>query len=324
MKSTNPKPSPALDPDTIFAQLLQDLPPETKGSALFFQIGKNISSILLPFTLCLLPFAFAQAQGFGTSVLSDSKVWFTLHGGIFSQAQYPNLTTTNLQALYFVVTDGKSFAVSERDAEVTKQFAQTNQQALSFQQISSHAKRKFTLTKSYCAYPDYSTVLLDVEFRAPANYKLYVVFDPALANTEAHDTAAAFGGQGAFSVYEGDVCAALIADKGFAEMSASLVGANDGLQELTRKFRLTKQGQRADNGNAICVARIKQPKHFLLALSFADTPEKALIEAEHCLEADFADTLAEYEKGWGDWLKLNGITTNPLLAMLRKAREEKR
>ena len=287
----------------------------------------------LPFAFCLLiwrvafcflPFAFAHAQSSGTSALSESKVWFTLNDGILSQANYPNRTTNNLGALYFVVTDGKSFAVSEREADVTKQFANTNPRALSFQQISSHAKRKFTLTKRYCAYPDYSTVLIDVEFRAPAHYKLYVVFDPALANTDANDTAAAFGGQGAFSVYDGDVCAALIADKGFAEMSANLAGANDGMQTLLRKFRLTKPSARADKGNVICVARVKQPKHFLLALSFADTPEKALVEAEHCLEADFADTLAEYEKGWDDWLKLKEITTDPLAAMLRKAREEKR
>lgn len=270
----------------------------------------------------LIP-ALAQA-GFGTSILADSKVWFTLQDGLLSQAQYPNLATNNLSALYFVVTDGKTFAVSERAADVKKQFAQTNPRALSFQQISSHAKRKFTLTKRYCAYPDYSTVLLDVELRAPANYRLYVIFDPALATTEANDTAAAFGGQGAFSVYEGALCAALIADKGFAEMSADLVGANDGLQTLLRKFRLVKPSTRAAQGNVLCIARIKQPKHFLLALSFADTPEKALIEAEHCLEADFADTLADYEKGWDSWLKLTGITTDPLSAMLRQARAEKR
>ncbi len=270
----------------------------------------------------LLP-ALAQT-GVGTSILPDSKVWFTLQDGIFSQAHYPNRTTSNLSALYFVVTDGKTFAVSERGADVTKQLAQTNPQALSFQQTSSHAQRKFTITKRYCAYPDYSTVLMDVEFVAPAHYKLYVVFDLALANTEANDTAAAFGGQGAFSVYEGDLCAALIADKGFADMSVDMVGANDALQILLRKFRLIKPSMRADNSNVLCVARIKQAKHFRLALSFADTPEKALVEAEHCLEADFADTLADYEKGWGDWLRLSGIATDPLTAMLRKAREEKR
>src|SRR6185436_3818881 len=106
-------------------------------------------------------------------------------------------------------------------------------------QISVYSKRKFTLTKSYCAYPDYSTVLIDVDFRAPANYQLYAVFDPALANTEANDTAAQFGGQGAFSAYEGDICAALIADKGFAEMSVDMMGANDGLRSLSRHFKLT-------------------------------------------------------------------------------------
>ncbi|MBL8203467.1 MAG: hypothetical protein JNM09_04500 [Blastocatellia bacterium] len=296
-----------------------------KVGSLFSQIERKVNSALITFAFCFLPFTFAHAQqGFGTSTLPDSKVWFTLRDGLLGEAHYPNLKTNNLSSLYFVVTDGKSFAVSERDADVTKQFVPTNPRALSFQQITSHAKRKFTLTKRYCAYPDYSTVLIDVELRAPANYKLYVVFDPALANTEANDTAAAFGGQGAFSVYEGDLCAALIAAQGFAEMNADLVGTNDGLQTLMQKFKLAKTSPRADNGNVICVARLKRAKNFLLALSFADTPEKALIEAEHCLEADFADTLAEYEKGWSDWLAQKGITTDPLAAMLRQAREEKR
>jgi glucoamylase len=296
---------------------------KAKGKRLALDLRKNKSSALLIFAFCLLPFALAQAQGFGTSALSESKVWFTLNDGILSQANYPNLRTNNLSALYFVVTDGKTFAVSERDASVTKLFANTNPRALSFQQTSSHKQRKFTITKRYCAYPDYSTVMMDVEFRAPANYKLYVVFDPALANTEETDNAAAFGGQGAFSVYDGDVCAALIADKGFAEMSANVVSANDGLQTLLRKFKLIKPTERADNSNVICIARIKQPKHFLLALGFADTPEKALVETEHCLEADFADTLEMYENGWNQWLERSAITSDPFTAMLQKARTEK-
>lgn len=297
-----------------------------KVGTLFFQAQerKNRRSALLLFVFCLLPFHFVQAQeGFGTSILPDSKVWFTLRNGILTQAFYPNLKTQNLGALYFVVTDGKSFAVSERDAEVKHQFIATNPRSLSFQQINTHSKRKFTLTKSYCAYPDYSTVLIDVDFRAPANYQLYVVFDPALANTAANDTAAQFGGQGAFSAYDGDLCAALIADKGFAEMSVEAVGANDGLQMVLRNFKLTKQSLRADKTNLRCVARIKQATRFTLALSFADTPEKALVEAEHCLENDFADTLAEYEKGWSTWLKTIRAPQSPLDAMLRKAHEEK-
>lgn len=290
------------------------------------QKGAKGTSILL----CLLCFwatwpsaALAQAaEGFGTSVLPDAKVWFTLREGLLSETHYPNLKTQNLTSLYFVVTDGKSFAVSERDAAVTKQFAQTNPRALTYQQISTH--RKFTLTKRYCTYPDYSTVLIDVELRAPAGYQLYVVFDPALANTEANDTAAAFGGQGAFSVYEGDLCAALLANTGFAEMTVDAVGANDGLQRLLHSFKLTNPSLRADKTNVRCVARIKQPKHSTLALAFADTPEKALVEAEHCLEADFAETLAEYEKGWSDWLKTNSVSQSDFAAaMLRKARTEK-
>lgn len=273
------------------------------------------------FVAIIFPATTQTNEAIGTSTLLESKVWFTLRDGILSAAQYPNLTTNNLSSLYFVVTDGKTFALSERDSSVTKQFIQTNPNSLSYRQISTDRNHKFTLTKTYCAYPDFSTVLTDVDFQAPKGFQLYVVFDPAIANTEGKDTAAAFGGQGAFSVYEGNICSALIADKGFAEMSADLAGANDGLQTILRRFKLTKPQQRADNGNVICVAHIKQPKHFLLALAFADTPEKALVEAEHCLEANFKDTLADYEKGWSDWLKTIG--QNDRQSMFRKAHEEK-
>ncbi len=94
------------------------------------------------------------------------------------------------------MTDGKTFAIAERDPEVKTRLIQTNSRSLSYRQIITHPLYKFTLTKNYCAYPDYSTVLVDVDFRAPADYQLYVVFDPAINNSEAQDTAAAFGGQG--------------------------------------------------------------------------------------------------------------------------------
>ena len=51
----------------------------------FFRITKKKKPIsaLLIFAFCFLPFDFAQAQeAIGTSVLPESKVWFTLRDGI--------------------------------------------------------------------------------------------------------------------------------------------------------------------------------------------------------------------------------------------------
>ena len=312
--------------DAIKSKGKRQLAKIKKSALYFFRITKKKKPIsaLLIFAFCFLPFNFAQAQeAIGTSVLPESKVWFTLRDGILGEAHYPNLKSNHLSELFFVITDGKNFAISERDKEVTKQMIQTNPISLTFRQISTHPKLKFTLTKTYCAYPDYSTVLVNVDFHAPKNYQLFVVFNPAMANSEANDTANAFGGQGAFSVYENNFCAALIAEKGFAEMSVDAIGTNDGLQKILRRFKLTKVNERTENSDVICVARIKQPRKFMLALAFSDTPEKALIEAEHCLEGDFEDTLADYEKGWSDWLKTNNNLPSPLSAMLRQAHEKK-
>lgn len=59
MKSTNTKLSPAPDPDTIFAQLLQDLPPETAQLARAFQAFTRARKIRTPEQLLRVVLLFA-------------------------------------------------------------------------------------------------------------------------------------------------------------------------------------------------------------------------------------------------------------------------
>src|ERR1043165_10195307 len=48
-------------------------------------------------------------QGLGTSVGTDSKVWYTLSNGALSEVYYPSGDRANVRSLEFAVTDGTSF-----------------------------------------------------------------------------------------------------------------------------------------------------------------------------------------------------------------------
>src|SRR4051794_39445057 len=51
--------------------------------------------------------------GVGTSNTQDSKVWFTLGGGVLNEVYYPTIDKANTRDLEFIVTDGKTFAEIE-------------------------------------------------------------------------------------------------------------------------------------------------------------------------------------------------------------------
>ncbi|HZS08875.1 MAG TPA: hypothetical protein VFD58_28825 [Blastocatellia bacterium] len=278
----------------------------------------------------------APREAFATSATFDSKVWFALRGGVMAEASWPRVALTQIRSLVFAVTDGRTFAVAEDDPGIVHQLLITNPRALSFRQINFHPIRRFSISKSYAIDHDSSTVLVNVEFIGQTDQQLYVVCDPALAGTDLKDTASAYGGQGAFVMYEGDAAAALVANVGFDEMSVGFQGTSDGWTELRKSFRLTKRYDKAVNGNVVCVARIKRPVEsvgkplrFTLALSFSDEPETALTEAEHALEADFASVQKEYEKGWGEWLAALPRPASKdeaqlnMAAMMLKAQEDK-
>src|ERR1700747_306979 len=46
-------------------------------------------------------------EGVGTSTSTDSRVWFTLQGGILSEVYYPRLDTADVRTLEFAIGDGK-------------------------------------------------------------------------------------------------------------------------------------------------------------------------------------------------------------------------
>src|ERR1700759_4544587 len=56
-------------------------------------------------------------DGVGTSTTAESKVWYTLEGGIMTEVYYPRLDVANSRTLEFAVSDGKHVWLESKDME---------------------------------------------------------------------------------------------------------------------------------------------------------------------------------------------------------------
>lgn len=267
----------------------------------------------------------ASKEGIGTSVTTESKVWFTLGGGILNEVYYPRVDVADTHGLEFAVSDGKRLLIESQDMRHT--IERVDDRSLVFRQTSRDATGRVTITKTYVTDPDRNTLLVDVTFSGGAGDALYVLFHPALGNTGYGDTASTLGG--ALVAHEGEIASALVANVGLAEMSSGFAGVNDGYTDLLLHRRLMWNHARAAGGNVVQVARIARPGRFTLALGFGSTPDSALAAARGSLRSGFAAARSRYSRGWSEYL--NGLHSVgaayqkqfALAAMVVRAHEDK-
>ena len=200
--------------------------------------------------------------------------------------------------------------------------------SLVFAQINTAKSGQWTIKKVYCTDPQSDTVLIKVSFEPKdKDLQLYVYYDPSLANTGRHDTAWTIEDKDnlnntALVAQDGKTSSALMVYDEFeisvhpfyfGEITNGFLGTNDGLTQLQTK-KSYETYNRAEDGNVVQFARIHNserevykrysvPYNFSLALSFAETPEKAVGKARKSLSKGFSTSVNEYEKGWSDYAK---------------------
>jgi glucoamylase len=268
----------------------------------------------------------AGKDAVGTSNTVESKVWFTLRGGVMDEVYYPTVDVANTQTLQFVVT-GCGAGAREEERGALHRFEITDPQSLSFRQTTE--TNSYTLTKTYTTDPERPVVLIDVEFksRCRALQRAYVFYDPSLNNSGMHDTARTE--DGALLASDADKASALVSSVGFTETSNGYLGAaSDGLEELKTRGRLADRYARAADGNVVQVG-LPSGNRFTLALGFGKSAAEALANARASLAKGFAKAREEYERGWHDYLKtLRRVDAKhqaqfDMAAMVLKAHEDK-
>src|SRR5580693_287177 len=119
-------------------------------------------------------------EAVGTAISTDSRVWFTLQGGILTEVYYPRLDTADVRSLEFAVSDGKTVWIESRD--MLHSIARIDENSLSYRQTSTDPGGHFQIDKIYATDPHHDTLLIDVGFSGSPSYSLYVLYNPALNN----------------------------------------------------------------------------------------------------------------------------------------------
>ncbi|HZG54680.1 MAG TPA: glucan 1,4-alpha-glucosidase, partial [Pyrinomonadaceae bacterium] len=269
----------------------------------------------------------AGKQGVGTSNTLESKVWFTLRGGVMTEVYYPTVDVANSQELQFVVVSAGGRVETEA-ADATHRIEVTDPRALSFRQINTAKNGAWTITKTYTTDPARHTILINVQFKSRAPAALYVYYDPSLHNSGLHDSAWTQGD--ALVASDAGETSALLSSTGFIETTNGYLGTSDGLTQLRRAGgRITDKYARAADGNVVQVARVHAGQPFTLALGFGAGTEEALGNARASLLKGFARVRAEYERGWREYLaSLRRVEAKyqaqfDMAAMILRAHEDK-
>jgi len=292
----------------------------------------------------------AAKNGIGTSATLESKVWFTLHGGVMTEVYYPTVDVANVRLLQFVVVSADGKRVETETENTTHRVEALDTQSLTFKQVNAAKSGAYTLTKIYTTDPARSTVLIDVEFKPRGGERLFVYYDPSLNNSGMHDSA--WTQDGALLASDADKASALVFSPrarqigSFNNTSNGYFETSDGLVELRLNGRLKRAYGRAADGNVVQVAKIP-PEYtgrlfeqalgysetsdtsFTLALGFGREASEALRNARQSLFKGFAATRAEYEKGWHEYMKrVRRVQPSyqeqfDMAAMVLKAHEDK-
>ena len=264
-------------------------------------------------------------EGVGTAASTESKVWFTLEGGILTEVYYPRLDTADVRTLEFAVSDGQRVWVESKD--LLHSLERVDDRALFYRQTSSDSEGKFKIAKTYVTDPKSNALLVDLSFTGPPGYSVYVLFDPSLKNSGYGDTG--FSEGDALVTEKEDIAAALVSQPGFTEMTSGFAGATSGYADLLRNHALTRNYARADKGNVLQVAKLGDARHSVIALGFGANAGEALATARNSLKKGFRAASAEYLEGWKEYV--GGLArVNPryqrmfeLAAMVLKAHEDK-
>ncbi|HEX6183849.1 MAG TPA: glycoside hydrolase family 15 protein [Pyrinomonadaceae bacterium] len=267
----------------------------------------------------------AGKEAVGTSNTAESKVWFTLRGGVMDEVYYPTVDVANSQKLELVVAHREMRTIQTEERDTVSQII-PDTDSLSYTQVNTALNREYRIEKRYVTDPQRNVVLVRVRFqshlkRVENDYRLYVYFDPSLGNSGMHDTA--FTEDGALVARDGDKASALVASSdggagGFTRTANGFLGTSDGLTQMLKAPLKSGsfppefvQYERAEDGNVVQLGELPRPAferlrargEYTLALGFGKTTDEALAAARASLKKGFDACEAEYRKGWQDYLK---------------------
>jgi glucoamylase len=265
-------------------------------------------------------FDLARKDCVGTARNTQSKVWFTVAGGVLSDVYWPTVDATNVHTLQYVVTDGHSF--TDLQTRNMSYRVVPDPTGMSCTIVASDAAHGYRITTTYIADPSRDAVLMRVHFDGPRGDQVYARLDPLAGGTGGGGTPNAGGNSATLaSVHGGSVPVAsntntttnavnrtyavptfeaLQSAGGFSSASVGFAGsASDGLTMLDSAHQLTTYDSASDGHVALTAGlRLPRDRTTELALGFGQTQASALAVAGASVAQPFGWTWARYESQW--------------------------
>jgi glucan 1,4-alpha-glucosidase len=272
-------------------------------------------------------FDLARKDCVGTAAGRQSKVWYTVAGGVLSDTYEPTIDNTDVSTLQYIVTDGSTFTdLQTRDMTYTVAADPTG---MACTVTAADAQHGYQLITTYITDPARDTVLMHTRLAAlpgsgtsVTNLHLYARLDAHVNGNGGGGSDNAGGNTGVIDTSTGPPVPVIYstntvtnaANRDYAvptymALDASLsspaasVGyagsASDGLDQLDATHALTPYDS-APDGHIVATEDVTPPAggSVTLALGFGRDQASAVTTAARSLQQPFGLTALDYEGGW--------------------------
>ena len=176
-------------------------------------------------------------SGVGTSLNSNSKVWYSISQGILNEIYYPQVDQACTKDLGLIVTDGKDFFSEEKNH--TSHFITHITNGIPGYHLTNTCKHHhYRIEKEIISDPSRDTVIQRIQFfpsgKKKKDLKLFILLAPHLCNHGSSNTAwvGDYKGFPMLFAQRGDVSLALACSTPWKKGSAGFVGTSDGWQDF--------------------------------------------------------------------------------------------
>src|SRR6202050_3400478 len=247
--------------------------------------------------------------GAGTALNPHSKVWFTLSHGILNEVYFPRVDQACTRDFGLLVTDGRAF-FSEEKRHCTFENKPFEPGVPAFELTNTEIGGRYRIHKEVLTVPLRNVVLQKIRFEPLrgqlADYRLYALLSPHLANFGYHNTGwvGAYKGVPMFFAEHDGTALAVGCSAPWKKMSVGFVGVSDGWQDLSTHFQMEWEYQRAENGNLACTGEIDLAAcngEFVLALGFGGIWSEAGQNVRSSLLEDYTKIREYYVAEWESW-----------------------
>jgi len=251
----------------------------------------------------------AAKSGVGTALSLNSRVWFTISHGILNEVYYPRVDQACTRDLGLIVTNGENY-FSEEKRHCRFENVPLEPGVPVFELTNTELQGRYRIEKEILTDHYRNVVLQKIRF-VPlqgrlADYHLYALLAPHLANCGAHNTGwtGEYKGEPMLFAERDGVALAFGCSVPWLKMSAGFVGYSDGWQELSQHYRLRQEYQRAEDGNVALTGEIDLEAcqgECLLALGFGGMWTEAGQQVRSSVTESYEDLRKQYVLHWETW-----------------------